>query len=279
MKARKASKAIMIEDIKYNAKWDDKPGDFVEVFHPSDKRSRMVGQIEYLYTKKSDGLYPCHGKLILVRQFEGLELEFETSSIVRRVDGAEWKKLLKQIKEKLPKSLEVYHQYKNDNGDIVRSKVDEETAYRLDAEVVSRGDIQISVDVLDETGAILVENDKDKTRVVQTRKLIVELELFNSHGDKMRDPKSRQPWIERLSPFQVNESRQFNTGSGTRHFTPLATMLQQYLAKGSNSFQMGISLAYDTKDGADHPYRTDLLTKIESVKCLRKFEILAGELE
>lgn len=275
---RRANKALTIEDVKYNAKWDDKPGDYVEVVHPSDKRSRVVGQVEYLFTKKADGLYPCQGTVVLVRPFEGLELEFETSSIVKKIDANEWKRLLKQIQEKLPNSLEVYHQYRDENGAVARSIVTADSPFLLEADVIAKEDVQISVDVLDETGAYLLDNDKDKTRVLRTKHLIVKLELFNANGEPIRDPKGKRGWFELLRPYQSNESKQYNTGASTKQFTPLCTMLSQQLPRNSRAFQLEISLIYDNNKvtDPDNPFHIELLKRIEGIKCRRSFEIMAG---
>ena len=278
-RARRTAARSSIEDVKYQARWDGKPGDVVEVFHPDDRRSRVVGHIEYLCTSKVDGLYPCHGQVVLVRPFEGVEVEYDSASIVRKVEANEWKKMLRQIQERLPNVLQVFHQYRDANDNIVRAEIFKDSVYRLDAELIPKNGTQISVDVLDETGNRLIDNDRDKLRVLLVKELVVKLELFNSNGDPMRDPKSKRSWVELLRPYNPKESSQFNTGEGTKQFTSLWTMLAQQLPKNSRTFRLDISLVLDSRlpDDAAHPFRTDLVNRIEAIKCSRDFEISAGE--
>ncbi len=272
----------MIEEVKYQAKWNERPGDFVEVFHPDDKRHRLVGQIEYMYTSKVDGLYPNQGFVVLVRPYEGIELEYECSSIVKKVEPAEWKKLRRMIEERLPKTIQVYNQYQEDTGSIQRSIISDGLPYQIDGEFIASGKLQISVDILDEKGHCLLQNDKDKTRIVQPKNLLVKLELFDVNGNPVRDPKSKNPWIELLRPYNPDKAEQFNTSScGTKQFTQLSTMLAQHMPKKSRSFELEISLVHNDDDGTepdeDHQYRKELMNCIEQVKCRRKFEFCAGE--
>jgi hypothetical protein len=276
-RGRKAGKASIVEE-KYYAKWAEKPGDFVELFHPDDKRHKLVGQIEYLFTRKVDGLYPSQGGVVLVRPYEGVELEFTCSSIVRKVESSEWKKLRKMMEERLPKTIQVYHQYRDDAGTVQRSVIDDGLPYQIDGEYIARDSVQISIDVLDEKGQCL-QSDRDKTRIVQPKHLMVMLQLLDINGNPVRDPRSKKDWQEVLCPFNPNKTEQFNTGCGTKQFTPLSSMLAQHLPKQSRSFELEISLEYGDDKEADenHQYRKELMECIEQVKCRRKFEFRAGE--
>jgi len=279
-RGRKVGKALMVEE-KYRAKWGDKPGekpgDFVEVFHPDDKRHRLVGQIEYLFTRKVDGLYPSQGVVVLVRPYEGVELEYKCSSIVRKIESSEWKKLRKMMEERLPKTIQVYHQYRDDTGKVQRSLIKDGLSYQMEGEYIARDSVQISVDILDEKGQCL-QSDRDKTRIIQPKYLMVKLQLLDVNGNPVRDPRSKKEWQEVLSPYNFDKAEQFNTGSGTKQFTQLSTMLAQHLPKQSRSFELEISLDYNdgTEADEDLQFRKELKDCIEHVKCRRKFEFCAG---
>ena len=269
--------------MKYQAKWGDRAGDCVEVQHPEDKRFRLVGQIERLWTRKADGLDPSQGNVVLVRPFEGVELGYKSSSIVSKVEESDWKKLVKQIQAKLPNSLKVYHQFSDEFGHVQRTEIGADAPFLLDFERIldqNCRNFQISVDVLDsESGDFFVDNDRDRSRVLKASSLIVQLELFDGKGEAIRDPKSKRPWTDMLKPFVPSESRQFNTRDvGTKQLTPLCSMLSQQLAKNSRTFRLDVSLRLNSDDeNPQHPFRADLLKKIKAVNCQRVLEILPGE--
>ena len=278
-RTRRAGKASPIEEVKYLAEWDGKQGDAVEVLRAKERSPRLVGVIEYLRTPKEDGLFPRHGVAVLVRPFEGIEHELDCSEIVRKVEPGEWKGLQRQIQEKLPKSLRVYYQYRGENNEPVRIPITGDSPFQINAEDLSKHCAQISVDVLDGKGALLINNDKDKTRVLTAEELVVSLELFSSTGDPIRDPKSKRAWTESLGPYNLSKSEQFNTGKATKLFTPLLAMLAQHLPKNCRAFRLDISLLL--RLGArskDHAFTVDLEQKIEAIKCERHFEISAGKI-